>query len=93
MRCPRTWWLVLQRREVDLCLKDPGFLVDVVVSADLRTLTRVWMGDLRLAETVRAGLIRLDGPPPLVRAFPAWLTLSSFAGVERAGTAVAARPA
>jgi DNA-binding HxlR family transcriptional regulator len=61
MRCPRTWWLVLERREVDLCLKDPGFLVDIVVSADLRTLTRVWMGDVRLAETVRAGLIRFDG--------------------------------
>jgi hypothetical protein len=59
VRCPRTWWLVLDRREVDLCLKDPGFLVDIVVSADLRTLIRVWMGDVRLAETVRAGLIRL----------------------------------
>jgi hypothetical protein len=51
------------------------------------------MGDVRLAETVRAGLIRLDGPPSLVRAFPTWLTLSPFAGVERVGAAVAARPA
>jgi hypothetical protein len=93
MRCPRTWWLVLERREVDLCLKDPGRPVDLVVSADLRTLTRVWMGDVRLAETVRAGLIRLDGPPSLVRAFPTWLTLSPFAGVERVGAAVATRPA
>src|SRR5262249_14386314 len=67
--------------------------VDIVVSADLRTLTRVWMGDVRLAETVRAGLIRLDGPPPLVRAFPTWLTLRGFAGVERVAAAVAARPA
>jgi hypothetical protein len=80
-------------REVDLCLKDPGFLVDVVVSADLRALTRVWMGDVQLAETVRAGLIRLEGPPSLVRAFPAWLALSAFAGVERVGVATAVRPA
>jgi hypothetical protein len=49
------------------------------------------MGDVRLAETVRAGLIRLDGPRSLVRAFPTWLTLSAFAGVERVGAAVAAR--
>ncbi len=63
-------------------------LVDIVVSADLRTLTRVWMGDVRLAETVRASLIRLDGPPSLVRAFPAWLTLSAFAGVDRVGAAI-----
>jgi hypothetical protein len=85
---------VLERREVDLCLKDPGFLVvDIVVSADLRTLTRVWMGDVRLVEAVRAGLVRLDGPPPLVHAFPTWLRLSAFAGVGRVGAAVAARPA
>jgi DNA-binding HxlR family transcriptional regulator len=93
MRCPRTWWLVLERREVDLCLKDPGFPVDLVVSADLRALTRVWMGDVRLAEAVRAGLIRLDGPRSLVRAFPAWFLLSAFARVERVGAAVAASTA
>jgi DNA-binding HxlR family transcriptional regulator len=93
LRCPRTWWLVLERPEVDLCLKDPGFPVDIVLSADLRALTRVWMGDVGLAAAVRAGLIRLDGPRPLVRAFPAWLALSGFAGVERAGNAVGTHPA
>ena len=93
MHCPRYWWLVLDRREVDLCLKDPGFEVDLVVSADLRALIRVWMGDVRLAETVRAGLIRLEGPPSLVRAFPTWLKLSVLAGVERVGAEVAVRPA
>src|SRR5262245_59111766 len=92
-RCPRTWWLVLERREVDLCLRDPGFPVDIVVSADLRTLTRVWMGDVRLADTFRAGLIRLEGPRSLVRAFPNWLRLSAFAGIERVAAAVTARPA
>jgi hypothetical protein len=79
MRCPRTWWLLLARPEVDLCLKDPGFPVDVVVTADLRTLTRVWMGDVPMAAALRAGSIRLEGPPSLVRAFPTWLRLSSFA--------------
>jgi hypothetical protein len=49
------------------------------------------MGDVQLAETVRAGLIRLDGPPPLVRGFPTWLALSAFASVDRAGAATAAR--
>ncbi|HEU4524573.1 MAG TPA: helix-turn-helix domain-containing protein [Gemmatimonadales bacterium] len=83
IRCPRYWWLVLEPGQVDLCLKDPGFLVDVVVSADLRALTRVWMGDVRLAETVRAGLIRIEGTRSLVRAFPTWLTLSPFADVGR----------
>jgi DNA-binding HxlR family transcriptional regulator len=83
MRCPRTWWLVLDRQAIDLCLKDPGFPVDLVVSADLRTLTGIWMGDVPLAESLRARLIRLAGPPALVRAFPTWLQLSGFASVER----------
>jgi putative sterol carrier protein len=91
MRCPRTWWLLLARSEVDLCLKDPGFSVDVVVTADLRTLTRVWMGDVPMAAAVRAGSIRLEGPPALVRAFPTWLRLSSFAHVERVATSAAVR--
>jgi hypothetical protein len=83
LRGSKYWWLVLERSEVDLCLKDPGFVVDLVVNADLRALTRVWMGDARLAETMRAGLIQLEGPRPLVHAFPSWLALSAFAEVGR----------
>jgi putative sterol carrier protein len=91
LRCPRTWWLLLSRSEVDLCLKDPGFPVDVVVTADLRTLTRVWMGDVPMAAALREGSIRLEGPPALVRAFPTWLRLSSFARIERVASITAAR--
>jgi len=91
MRCSRTWWLLLARSEVDLCLKDPGFPVDVVVTADLRTLTRVWMGDVPMAAALREGSIRLEGPPVLVRAFPTWLRLSSFARIERVASITAAR--
>jgi hypothetical protein len=47
-----------------------------VVTADLHALARVWTGDVPLAEP-------LDGPTSLVRAFPTWFRLSSFAGVER----------
>lgn len=79
----KTWWLVLSRPEVDLCLKDPGFEVDLTVDADLMALTRVWMGDVPLQDALRGGLIRPDGPRALVQAFPTWFGLSLFAGVER----------
>jgi DNA-binding HxlR family transcriptional regulator len=81
----RTWWLVLDRDEVDLCLKDPGFPVDVTVDADLAALTRIWMGRLAFADAARGGLVHTDGPRPLVRAFPSWLGLSTFAGVPMPG--------
>jgi hypothetical protein len=82
-RCPTTWWLILRRPEVDLCLKDPGFDVGVAVDADVDALTRVWMGDIRLGDAMRQGLIQLHGLPIYVRAFPTWLALSSFAPVPR----------
>jgi hypothetical protein len=88
-RSPATFWLILERRDVDVCLKDPGFEIDLFVDADLVALTKAWMGDVRLADTMRSGLVRVEGPTALVRAFPGWLALSGFAGVERprAGTA------
>lgn len=82
-RTVRSFWLILQRPDVDLCLKNPGYEVDLVVDADLAALTKVWMGDVRLVDAMRSGLVRLEGPAMLVRAFPSWLVLSGFAGVER----------
>ena len=82
-RTLRYFWLILQRSDIDLCLKPPGYEVDLEVDADLAALTKVWMGDVRLSEAMRSGLVRLKGPGPLVRAFPGWLALSPFAGVER----------
>ena len=87
----KTWWLVLTLPEVDLCLKDPGFEVDLTVDADLMALTRVWMGDMPLQDALRGGLIRLDGPRALVLAFPTWFGLSLFAGVERPAVVSPAR--
>lgn len=83
LRRPMTWWLVFERPEVDLCLKDPGFDVDLVVHADVAALVRVWMGDVKFADGMRHGLIRLDGMPGVARAFPTWLALSRLAAVPR----------
>jgi len=84
---PNTWWLVLDRREVDLCHRNPGYQVDLVVAADLRTFAEVWVGRTPLADARRRGAVTIEGPRDLVRAFPTWLQLSVFA---KAGAAVAA---
>jgi DNA-binding HxlR family transcriptional regulator len=66
-------WLVLDpREEGDICLKHPGFDVDLIVSADARAFFRVWHDRLPRAEAERRGLLRIEGPPELVRAFPRW---------------------
>lgn len=68
----RLWWLVIEDGEVELCLLDPGFEVDLHVRTALRTLTEVWLGRRSCADAVRSGAIALTGPVRLARAFPGW---------------------
>lgn len=77
----RRWWLVSERRSVDLCSRDPGHPVDLVLTTDVRTLTAVWLGQLGYPAARRSGRIALSGPRSLVQAFGSWLRLSLFAQV------------
>lgn len=86
-RGQRRFWLRIEHGDPDLCLTDPGFVVDLTVRANLRELTRVWLGDLPLARALTDGSIELEGPARLRRAFPTWLKLSSFASVPRVTSA------
>jgi DNA-binding HxlR family transcriptional regulator len=82
-------WLILERPEPSVCFKDPGFEIDLFVTTDTLALHQVWLGHLDLAKALRDGLIELDGPADLTRAFPSWLALSMFAGVAPATTSTA----
>jgi DNA-binding HxlR family transcriptional regulator len=79
----KTCWLILTREGPDVCQKDPGFEVDLVVHADAGAIARVWTGAMTFAQAVQSGGLRLEGTRDLVRAFPSWLLLSHFAHVER----------
>ncbi len=89
----RRIWLVLDRPEVEVCFKDPGFELDLVVTASLRTLTQAWMGDIPLADVLGSEEVRIEGRRELVEAFPGWLKLSMFAGLERPGPRTTVVPA
>jgi DNA-binding HxlR family transcriptional regulator len=76
----RRYWLVVDPGTgVDLCKIDPGFEVDLYVTADLRTMTAIWMG----LDTVRAAVASqrmvLTGDRQLASSMQAWLGLSPFA--------------
>ncbi len=83
-----TYWLVMDRAEVSVCLQHPGFAINVLVTADIAAFYRVWLGRLSLAEALRAGLVELDGIPALVRAFPTWWAWSRFAEAVRAARTI-----
>ena len=82
-RSPKTYWLELEPPEVDLCVSDPGFEVDLYVDADLAAMVKVWLGDLSLASVLRSKEVRITGPRTLVEAFQSWLPLSSYATLPR----------
>ncbi|MBX3192819.1 MAG: helix-turn-helix transcriptional regulator [Labilithrix sp.] len=78
------FYLQLKAREIELCLTNPGRAISMRVSTTPRAMAEVWLGERSFADALESGAIRLEGPPKLVRAFPAWLQLSKFAGVARA---------
>jgi DNA-binding HxlR family transcriptional regulator len=80
----RNYWLIVEPdNEVDLCLVDPGFDVDLYVSTDLRTMTEIWLGYTTIAPASADGRLVLTGNRKLAADLRSWLKLSVFAKVER----------
>jgi DNA-binding HxlR family transcriptional regulator len=81
-RQPRAW-LVVEEQVPSVCLEDPGFDVDLVVNADVRSLHLVFAGRLALSAALRTGALALEGGAAQRRAFPRWFGLSPFAAATR----------
>jgi len=78
----RHWWLVSEGSAVDLCVTDPGYEVDLFIHSDVRTMTAIWIGNMRLAQAMESGRLEIHGQPRLRAKFASWLGLSSFATVK-----------
>lgn len=68
-----SFWLLLSQQEVTLCLTDPGFEVNLLVTADLATFYRLWGGRIRYVEALEKYGVTVEGVPSLARALPRWL--------------------
>lgn len=75
----RRYWLVFDRGEIDLCVKDPGFEPDLYLYSHVRTMTEVWLGHASIDESARKGNLRIEGPPSAARRFRDALAFSVFA--------------
>ena len=67
-----SFWLVLTRADVTLCLTDPGFEINLLVTADLATFYKVWGGRISYPEALNRYGVTVEGVPCLTRAFPHW---------------------
>lgn len=81
----RWWWMILEAADVSVCRQDPGFELDLSVTAGLDDLYRLWLGRVSFDDALTGGSVRIEGSTPLVRAFPRWLALSPLAPAVRAG--------
>ena len=75
----RRYWLVFDRGEVDLCMKDPGYGVDLTVASSVKTMVEVWLGHVAIAAAQRARDLKFEGTRADIRAFSDWFSLSLFA--------------
>lgn len=70
---PVTGWLLIDRRDAEVCLVDPGFGDDLVVTInDTVAFARWHLGLVEWPAALRSGAIRVSGPRELARALPTW---------------------
>ena len=81
-RHKRRWWFLNDGETCELCVKEPGFEVDLYVIADLRTLILVWRGDMSLERAMRADRLEAHGTVAGMRAFPHWFGISTLAHLK-----------
>jgi DNA-binding HxlR family transcriptional regulator len=79
----KSWWLVVNSGEVDLCNFDPGYELDLLISGSLRAMTAIWMGLSTVKRESDDGNLEVSGDPALAKAMQQWLGLSAFAHEPR----------
>jgi len=80
----RNYWLIVEPgKQVDLCLVDPGFDVDLYVSTDLQSMTEIWLGYETIDKMSNDGRLVLTGSSKLAADLRTWLKLSVFANIEK----------
>jgi DNA-binding HxlR family transcriptional regulator len=78
------WWFINENGACELCVREPGFEIDLYVMSNLPDMIRIWRGDLSLRAVISAGRLETHGRAKLVKAFPDWLSVSTLAHVAPA---------
>jgi len=79
----RLYWLLLKRPDVDLCLSDPGYDVNLEIDGTVAALARVCLGHVLLLHAMRDGEVIVYGAPRHRNALPSWLGVTRFAGLAQ----------
>ena len=72
----RSFWLLLERSDVSVCLDPPPYDIDIWVDGSLAALFEVWMGKEEFDGTIDDGRIRIRALPWQEREFSSWFSRS-----------------
>jgi DNA-binding HxlR family transcriptional regulator len=75
----RYWWLVSENGEIDLCLNNPGYDVDIMIKCLLKTMTAIWICQQSFRDAVKKGDIKVLGDSKLTSKLQDWLRASPLA--------------
>jgi DNA-binding HxlR family transcriptional regulator len=84
----KSWWIVINGDDVDLCTKNPGKDVDLYISSTVRTMVEVWEGEVGLQTARRKKLLKANGNAQLVKTLPEWFGICLYADVKRGDPAL-----
>lgn len=82
-RSLRYWWLVMGPEDIEICVKDHGLRVDVVIDAELGVFTKVWLGYVGLGEALRNGRVAFQGSRQSIAAARRLLKLADTPQLKR----------
>ncbi|MFQ5623677.1 MAG: winged helix-turn-helix transcriptional regulator, partial [Paracoccaceae bacterium] len=76
------WMMVQPGAEVELCISDPGFDVDIYVETSVRSLGGVFNGRTTYAREIDSGALFLSGDARLARTIDRWLERCEYAEID-----------
>jgi DNA-binding HxlR family transcriptional regulator len=87
----RIMWLILERSGVDVCMKNPGFAVDLTLRGNIRDYVEVYLGHTKWCDAAGTRL-QFDGDQRIATAFAVWLRFETAGARNAPARRSAARP-
>ena len=78
----RSYWLIVDNGEVDLCVKYPGFDVDLSFVTTAKVMADIWMGYSTMKKEIRNKKMVLSGARALKSSYDDWFSYSVFSNPQ-----------
>lgn len=75
------WWFLNEEGACEVCRDDPGFGVEIYLTASLPDMIRIVRGDIAIPAALDKGALEAHGSATARRALAGWLNLSPLAAI------------